>query len=115
MRLRTPWERDQSFGTSVHVDRVSLKNALAMLTKDVTCAYWVHKADVTKRNLVMANGRFVAYDRVSPRKQGRSGVGLKAQQTAEATHLNGRRWKLVGKFQETESGKRSIGPRALSP
>lgn len=58
----------------------------------------------------MANGKFVAYYRVSTRKQGKSGLGLEAQQQTLRTHLNGGNWKLVGEFTEVESGKRNTRP-----
>ena len=47
---------------------------------------------------MMANGKFVAYYRVSTRKQGKSGLGLGAQQEAVRTYLNGGRWRMVGEF-----------------
>jgi DNA invertase Pin-like site-specific DNA recombinase len=52
-------------------------------------------------------GRFVAYYRVSTQRQGRSGLGLEAQQRAVAEHLNGGNWRLVAEFTEVESGKRA--------
>jgi DNA invertase Pin-like site-specific DNA recombinase len=55
----------------------------------------------------MANGRFVAYYRVSTAKQGQSGLGLEAQQASVRGWLNGGDWKLVGELVEVESGKRS--------
>jgi DNA invertase Pin-like site-specific DNA recombinase len=55
----------------------------------------------------MANGRYVAYHRVSTPKQGRSGLGLEAQQNTVATFLNGGRWSLIAELVEVESGKRS--------
>jgi len=55
----------------------------------------------------MANGRFVAYYRVSTAKQGQSGLGLEAQQASVNGWLNGGDWKLVGELVEIESGKRS--------
>ena len=54
----------------------------------------------------MAVGDFVAYFRVSTDKQGRSGLGLEAQESAVMTWLNGGKWELIGKFAELESGKR---------
>lgn len=52
----------------------------------------------------MANGKYVAYFRVSTQKQGDSGLGLEAQQEAVNNYLNGGKWKLVGQFTEVESG-----------
>jgi DNA invertase Pin-like site-specific DNA recombinase len=54
----------------------------------------------------MASGNFVAYYRVSTKKQGDSGLGLEAQKEAVARHLNGGDWKLVAEFTEVESGTR---------
>jgi len=54
----------------------------------------------------MAEGQFVAYFRVSTDKQGRSGLGLEAQEAAVMGWLNGGNWQLVGRFVEQESGKR---------
>lgn len=59
----------------------------------------------------MAEGRFVAYYRVSTAKQGRSGLGLEAQQAAVRDYLNGGAWQLVAEFTEVESGKRSDRPQ----
>jgi len=54
--------------------------------------------------------RFVAYYRVSTDRQGRSGLGLEAQQKAVRDFLNGGPWELVGEFVEVESGKRADRP-----
>jgi DNA invertase Pin-like site-specific DNA recombinase len=53
------------------------------------------------------SGKFVAYYRVSTARQGRSGLGLAAQQRAILEHLNGGRWRIVAEFTEVESGKRA--------
>lgn len=53
----------------------------------------------------MAQGRFVAYFRVSTAKQGQSGLGLAAQSAAVHAYLNGGDWKLLGEFTDVESGK----------
>jgi DNA invertase Pin-like site-specific DNA recombinase len=58
----------------------------------------------------MAEGRFVAYHRVSTAKQGRSGLGLDAQRAAVLSYLNGGAWTLLAEFTEVESGKRSDRP-----
>ena len=55
----------------------------------------------------MANGKFIAYYRVSTQQQGASGLGLEAQQVAVASFLNGGEWELIAKFQEVETGKGS--------
>lgn len=65
----------------------------------------------------MAQGSFVAYYRVSTDRQGRSGLGLEAQQEAVRSYLNGGDWQLVGEFTETESGRKDDRPeldRALA-
>jgi DNA invertase Pin-like site-specific DNA recombinase len=54
--------------------------------------------------------RFVAYYRVSTDRQGRSGLGLEAQQKAVRDYLDGGAWELVGEFVEVESGKRGDRP-----
>lgn len=65
----------------------------------------------------MADGSFIAYYRVSTDRQGRSGLGLEAQQRAVEDFLNGGNWKLVDSFTEVESGRRASRPelaRALA-
>jgi DNA invertase Pin-like site-specific DNA recombinase len=57
----------------------------------------------------MAN--FIAYYRVSTERQGRSGLGLEAQQDAVRSHLNGGSWRLVAEVTEVESGKRADRPK----
>lgn len=57
------------------------------------------------------NGKFVAYYRVSTAQQGKSGLGLEAQQAAVKTYLNGGNWELVGESTEVESGKRKNRPQ----
>jgi hypothetical protein len=52
-------------------------------------------------------GKFVAYYRVSTQRQGRSGLGLEAQQTAVRDFLDGGDWRLVAEVTEVESGKRN--------
>ena len=58
----------------------------------------------------MKNGRYIAYYRVSTKRQGRSGLGLDAQKNAVADFLNGGRWTLIDEFTEVESGKRADRP-----
>ena len=59
----------------------------------------------------MAEGNFVAYYRVSTERQGRSGLGLEAQQRAVEAYLNGGRWSVVSTFIEVESGKNDNRPK----
>ncbi len=58
----------------------------------------------------MVQGSFVAYYRVSTDRQGRSGLGLEAQQEAVRSYLNGGDWQLIGEFTETESGRKDERP-----
>lgn len=55
----------------------------------------------------MANGKFVAYYRVSTQKQGSSGLGLEAQREAVSRFLNGGNWELIAEYTEVETGKGS--------
>src|SRR6478736_4785203 len=59
----------------------------------------------------MAQGKWVAYYRCSTERQGRSGLGLEAQQEAVRSYLNGGDWQLVAEVIEVESGKRSDRPK----
>ena len=59
----------------------------------------------------MAEGKFIAYYRVSTAKQGRSGLGLEAQQAAVRDYLNGGNWDLIQEITEVETGKRSDRPQ----
>lgn len=59
----------------------------------------------------------VAYYRVSTAKQGRSGLGLEAQQEAIRAHVSCDRDQLVAEFTEIESGRKANRPelaRALA-
>jgi DNA invertase Pin-like site-specific DNA recombinase len=59
----------------------------------------------------MAQGKFISYLRVSTDKQGRSGLGIEAQREAVTGYLNGGQWTLVSEYVETESGRKSDGPK----
>jgi DNA invertase Pin-like site-specific DNA recombinase len=55
----------------------------------------------------MASGNFVAYYRTSTSRQS---LGIDAQKAAVVRFLNGGDWKLVGEFEEHESGKNDARP-----
>lgn len=57
-----------------------------------------------------SNGKFIAYYRVSTKKQGRSGLGLEAQRAAVTQYLNGGNWQIVEEFTEVESGRNANRP-----
>jgi DNA invertase Pin-like site-specific DNA recombinase len=59
----------------------------------------------------MATGNYVAYYRVSTDQQGRSGLGIEAQQAAVRAYLDGGRWSVIGEFTEIESGKLNTRPQ----
>ena len=58
----------------------------------------------------MADGKFIAYFRVSTAKQGKSGLGLEGQRAAVMAYLNGGSWNLAAEFTEVESGKNNDRP-----
>ncbi|MBB5372274.1 recombinase family protein [Acidocella aromatica] len=58
----------------------------------------------------MAQQTFISYFRVSTEKQGRSGLGLEAQQQAVSAYLDAHPGKVLASFVEVESGKRSDRP-----
>jgi DNA invertase Pin-like site-specific DNA recombinase len=63
-----------------------------------------------QRTNYMTTGRFIAYYRVSTASQGRSGLGVEAQQAAVLAFLNGGNWKLLAEFTEIESGANNARP-----
>jgi DNA invertase Pin-like site-specific DNA recombinase len=59
----------------------------------------------------MAQGKYVAYYRVSTAKQGASGLGIEAQRDAVHRFLNGGNWSIVAEFTEVETGRRADRPK----
>jgi DNA invertase Pin-like site-specific DNA recombinase len=55
--------------------------------------------------------RFIAYYRVSTDRQGKSGLGLEAQQKAVRDNVAVWTGELVAEFTEVESGKRNDRPQ----
>lgn len=55
--------------------------------------------------------RYIAYYRVSTERQGRSGLGLEAQQAAVAAFLAGNGGPPVAEFIEVESGRKADRPQ----
>ena len=62
----------------------------------------------------MAASSFVAYYRVSTEKQGRSGLGLEAQQAAVQAHVAGTPGRVVAEFIEVESGRKKDRPQLVA-
>ena len=56
---------------------------------------------------------YVIYKRVSTRRQGDSGLGLEAQQTAVEAFLKGKDSEVVGEFVEVESGRKKDRPELI--
>ena len=61
----------------------------------------------------MSQGSIVTSLRVSTARQGKSGLGLEAQQKAVADYLSTGQWNLLEEFVEVESGKNSKRPKLL--
>ena len=59
----------------------------------------------------MATRGVVSYLRVSTQKQGRSGLGLEAQQDAVTEYLDGKDFTVLDEFVEVESGKNNERPK----
>jgi DNA invertase Pin-like site-specific DNA recombinase len=57
--------------------------------------------------MIAKQQRYVAYYRVSTAKQGRSGLGLEAQQQTVTHFLAGRGGKLLKQYTEVESGRKA--------
>lgn len=57
--------------------------------------------------------KFVSYYRVSTQEQGRSGLGLEAQQEAVLRWLSAPERELVGEYTDIESGKKDARPELL--
>ena len=54
--------------------------------------------------------KLVAYYRVSTKRQGRSGLGLAAQQAAIEAYANGR-GNVIAEYTEVETGKKADRPK----
>src|SRR5437868_5874137 len=52
----------------------------------------------------MAGTKIVEYRRVSMKRQGQSGLGLEAQETAVATHAKSVNGRIIGTYTEVEHG-----------
>lgn len=57
---------------------------------------------------------YVAYHRVSTARQGQSGLGLEAQETAVAALIAQRGGELIASFKEVESGRKKDRPQLLA-
>ena len=57
--------------------------------------------------------KFIAYYRVSTARQGESGLGLEAQESAVESYLRTHEGELISTFTEIESGRRKTRPQLL--
>ena len=58
--------------------------------------------------------KIVAYRRVSTQKQGRSGLGLSAQEAAIRDYTASKAARIIGEFTEIESGRNNSRPQLLA-
>lgn len=61
--------------------------------------------------MVPAGRRYVTYTRVSTPRQGRSGLGLEAQQKAVSDYLAAHNGQVIAEYREIESGKVNERPQ----
>ena len=92
------------------IDRARERGVLQVFTVALRVSLYATSVAHNDMEDEMAEGRFVAYYRVSTDQQGRSGLGLEAQRKAIASFIDGGGWKLVGEEEEIESGGRSDRP-----
>ena len=59
----------------------------------------------------MEKQSFIAYYRVSTKRQGVSGLGVEAQRSSVLSYINGR--TLLGEYKDIESGKCDLRPQLL--
>jgi DNA invertase Pin-like site-specific DNA recombinase len=79
---------------------------LTVPSSGVTFAATFDAASETEHKMTPNTQRFIAYYRVSTKRQGLSGLGLDAQRESVAAYLAGVRGKLVEEFTEVEHGTR---------
>src|SRR6266496_3471319 len=65
----------------------------------------------TERNATKNGKRYLAYYRVSTKRQGQSGLGLDAQRKMVADFLASNGGELVAEYTEVESGKKNDRPQ----
>jgi DNA invertase Pin-like site-specific DNA recombinase len=70
----------------------------------VTFAATFDAANETEHKMTPRTPKFIAYYRVSTKRQGISGLGLDAQRDSVAAYLGTQRGKLVAEFTEVEHG-----------
>jgi hypothetical protein len=77
----------------------------AVLPTPAVSAFALAIASSANHRILVMNAPAIAYVRVSTARQGKSGLGLEAQQAALARFAEAEGYNLIQTFEEVETGK----------
>lgn len=77
------------------------------------CSMVTNRFGKTRKHKQNDGKRFVVYYRVSTKQQGESGLGLDAQRATAETYVKEHGGKIIGEYQEVETGKDCKRPEIM--